>query len=387
MPVLLAGRRADEVIEGFDGYVPWCTEGVYLNTRPTFTADPLFHAGAYYVQEASSMFLAHVLRHIMTCEIGNSRITNCLDLCAAPGGKSTLMRSILPPDCRLIANEPDRRRAQVLSENLTKWGQPNVEVTNLLPADLLSPKSMKSLCGAKDARFDLILTDVPCSGEGMFRKEEEARNQWSPELIRRCAELQRDIVRTAWTALHPGGILIYSTCTFNPEEDEQNILWITRELGATIIEVPLQPEWGIRRFTDLALPITLEALSPDECGTLHSCYHFLPGLVRGEGFFLATLRKPADSQFMQSYANRLEHDADTSLYPTPHVELTLEQAMRYLQRESLILPPDAPRGTITVCFRGQPLGPMKNIGTRANNLYPKEWRVRSTHIAPHTIFL
>ena len=365
--IRLNSRRLSPDVQpiGADGQVPWCPEGYYLSNRPLFTADPLFHAGAYYVQEASSMFLAHVLRHL------NSHLHTVLDLCAAPGGKSTLLRSILPDDCRLISNEPNRQRAQVLAENLAKWGHPNVLVTQSYAAEIAH--SIEPV--------DLILADVPCSGEGMFRKEEEAVRQWSPRLVADCAALQRSIVRDIWPLLKPGGILIYSTCTFNPEEDEQNVEWIAHELGAEPLSIPIDDGWGIRgdlrkvQATDNPLP----------------CYHFLPGLVRGEGFFLAVLQKQGTHQ---THIKKAKKAHSIVTLPSnqldeagvPCVELSLADAVRYLQREALVLPPDTPHGHVQVCYCGHRLGLMNNLGSRANNLYPKEWRIRSNYVEPRTLF-
>jgi len=429
--------------EGADGRVPWCPEGFYLKERPLFTADPLLHAGAYYVQEASSMFLAHVLRSISI-----SQLSIALDLCAAPGGKSTLLRSLLPDDCLLVSNEPNRARCQVLAENLAKWGHPNVLVTQAYPADLaenlpsckvLSSQGDYSLSRREgEGWVDLILADVPCSGEGMMRKEEEASRQWSPAFVADCAALQRSIIRDIWPVLAPGGILIYSTCTFNPEEDEDNVEWIASELGADVLSIPIDPVWGIRgdmRRTGSAISSSSDGVGePSGMGRL-PCYHFLPGQVRGEGFFLAVLRKHGEanaisspsvskkklkkkdrrasssspsllilptSQLDSPFSNKPEatppsrdglgvglsspsrDGAGVVLYP--RVDLSLANSLRYLQRDSLILPPDTPRGIVQVCFRGQRLGLMNNLGTRANNLYPKEWRIRSTHLIPHTLF-
>ena len=357
--------------EGADGRVPWCPEGFYLKQRPVFTADPLLHAGAYYVQEASSMFLAHVMRAVVLRELPAA--TAALDLCAAPGGKSTLLRSLLPDDCRLVSNEPNRGRCQVLAENMAKWGHPNVVVTQAYAREL-----------SKEFRFDLVLADVPCSGEGMMRKEAEAVAQWSPGFVAECAALQRSIVSDIWPALRPGGILIYSTCTFNPEEDEENVAWIARELGGEVLEIPVDAAWGIRGDlrTQTATPV--------------ACCHFLPGSIRGEGFFMAVLRKHEDEDAEERRPKRAQKGKRETLVtlPTdmlddasaPRVELSLADAVRYLQREALVLPTETPRGIVQVCFRGQRLGLMKNLGTRANNLYPKEWRIRSGYAIPHTLF-
>ena len=419
---------ADSLPAGADGRVPWCPEGIYLRQRPSFTADPLFHAGAYYVQEASSMFLAHVVRSLFsptsegmdTSEI--APLSCALDLCAAPGGKSTLLRSLLPDDCLLVSNEPNRARCQVLAENLAKWGHPNVLVTQAYPKQLsAAPPFLSTLptggCPLNinhslpnregEGWVSLILADVPCSGEGMMRREEEAVRQWSPAFVADCAAHQRSIVADIWPALVPGGILIYSTCTFNPEEDEDNVEWIASHLGADLLSIPIDPAWHIRGDLRRSSPFKFP------------CYHFLPGLVRGEGFFLAVLRKHGNAPSASPSAPAAEPDGSPSghrrlkkkerraatlsprttssslpVLPTnqldtpnaPHVELSLDDAVRYLQREALILPPNTPRGIVQACFRGQRLGLMNNLGTRANNLYPKEWRIRSGHITPQTLF-
>lgn len=182
--------------------VPWCETGYYLSSRPSFTLDPLFHAGTYYVQEASSMFIEQAFK---TMDFQPQRM---LDLCAAPGGKSTLWRSLLPDGALLVANEPIRQRAMILLENLTKWGHPDVVVTNAYPEDFAPLRGF----------FDVVATDVPCSGEGMFRKEEKAVEDWSLEAVNHCAARQWQIVCDIWPALREGGYLVYSTCTFNREE-------------------------------------------------------------------------------------------------------------------------------------------------------------------------
>ena len=242
--------------------VPWAPSGVYLEKRPTFTFDPLFHAGCYYVQEASSMFVERVLREYVQEPVV------MLDLCAAPGGKSTLCRSALPEGSLLVANEVMRNRSQILAENLMKWGHPEVVVTNNDPADFTDLTHL----------FDVILTDVPCSGEGMFRKDQVAVDEWSLENVDICWQRQRRILSDIWPALKPGGLLIYSTCTFNREEDEDNVAWIARELGADMLEVPVEEAWGI---------------TGNLIGDSFPVYRFLPHKVKGEGFFLAVLRKHA----------------------------------------------------------------------------------------------
>ena len=200
-----------EIIDG--ERVPWCRNGYYLRQRPNFTMDPLFHAGCYYVQEAASMFLDEVLRQHLTPDYSPR---TALDLCAAPGGKSTLLRAVLPEDCVLWSNEPVRLRFNILDENVTKWGYKNHIVTSQYPRDFRKAKQ----------KFDLILCDVPCSGEGMFRKDEATIREWSPQQVEKCWQLQRDIVSDAWASLNAGGIMIYSTCTFNTKENEENIRWM-----------------------------------------------------------------------------------------------------------------------------------------------------------------
>lgn len=245
--------------------VAWCSSGYYLNSRPNFTFDPMLHAGMYYVQEASSMFLDLVLRQYVT-----GRAVRMLDMCAAPGGKSTVARAALPAGSLLVSNEPMRTRAQILAENIQKFGHPDVIVTNNYPQEISRSGLM----------FDIILTDVPCSGEGMFRKDPVAINEWSPQNVEKCRRLQREIVAEAWQCLRPGGLLVYSTCTFNTKEDEDNVSYICEELGAEVLPVDIDGDWKI----------TGSLLN----GFDKPVYRFLPGLTRGEGLFMAVLRKPDD---------------------------------------------------------------------------------------------
>ena len=345
--------------------VPWCEQGWYLPRRPNFTMDPLLHAGCYYVQEASSMFLDEVLRQIVNCKLSNCK---CLDLCAAPGGKSTLLRSVLPDDCLLVSNEPIRNRYQVLEENVQKWGYPNHEVTNLYPRDFVK----------RGMRFSLILCDVPCSGEGMFRKDPATISEWSPKNVERCWQLQREIVSDAWQWLDDGGILIYSTCTFNTKENEENIRWFMEELGAKVLPVATKPEWNI----------TGSLLK----GFDAPVYRFIPGITRGEGLFMAIMKKGTLPQPLPEWrGENTRKTKDSRLHSNfsppsqggaggGSVPLSYTQAMAYLRGEALVLPEDTPRGIVEVTFMGYPLGQMKNIGSRANNLYPKAWRIKTTHI-------
>ncbi len=342
-----------------DGVVPWCEYGFYLTHRPPFTFDPLLHAGAYYVQESSSMFLHHVLREILRGARNDLRV---LDLCAAPGGKSTLVRSVLPAESLLVSNEPIRGRYQVLQENVMKWGYDRHEVTNLYPRDFRKRKEL----------YDIIITDVPCSGEGMFRKDEGAIAEWSLQKVEQCQRLQREIVSDAWECLAPGGLLIYSTCTFNTLENEENIKWILENFDAEVLPVHTEAEWNIQG-----------SILPDFIAPI---YRFIPGLTRGEGLFMAVLRKGGKAS---------PHPSLFTLPPslfTLHSSLFTQEidyltALRYLRREAIVLPPDAPLGIVTVSYQGIPLGQCKNIGSRANNLYPKEWRIKSTHTPDYEAIL
>lgn len=391
-----------------DGRVPWSSHGWYLKERPQFTMDPLLHAGCYYVQEASSMFVENVLRQIVKGPV------KMLDLCAAPGGKSTLAASVLPEGSILVANEIQRSRAQILAENLIKWGNDNVIVSCNTPAQI----------GASGLQFDIMLTDVPCSGEGMFRKDEVAIHDWSPAAVDMCASRQRDILRDVWAALKPEGYLIYSTCTFNSKEDEENVEWICRELGASPVSISYPDGHGIANaYQGYDLP----------------CFHFQPGSTRGEGFFIAVLQKgkgftgqekTAAVKEDKSCREMLKDDYDFILEKTaesiiampqmlagqmkaigerlyclvrgievatikgkdfipsqslalsgkagstfPVVELSLDQALDYLHGDVLRFD-NQPKGYLTVTYCKQPLGFVKNLGNRANNLYPTQWRIR-----------
>ena len=380
------GMRNDDysAIENSQIDVPWCKEGYYLEGRPQFTFDPLFHAGCYYVQEAASMFITHILRTVLSLLTSHLSPLNILDLCAAPGGKSTAMRSVLPEDCVLVSNEPIPTRAQILLENIMKWGGPNCIVTNNYPRDFKKAK----------ARFDLILCDVPCSGEGMFRKDPATISEWSPQNVEKCWRLQREIVSDAWDCLNPDGILIYSTCTLNTKENEENVRWIIDEYDAELIEIPTDPSWNITgsRLEGFDAPV----------------YRFIPGITRGEGLFICALRKMRNEELGVRNDNYLAspktayrsnhnssflipHSSLKILSPDlpqgehPHVPLSYSEALKYLRGEALVLPADTPKGIIDVTYEGFVLGPVKNIGNRANNLYPKPWRIKTTHLPTEEI--
>lgn len=405
--------------------VAWCESGYYLPERLSFTFDPLFHAGAYYVQEASSMFLEQAINTYVKGPV------HCLDLCAAPGGKSTHLASLLPEGSLLVSNEVIRSRSYVLAENIAKWGRPDTIVINNDPEEI--GEALPHL-------FDVIVTDVPCSGEGMFRKDTDSTGEWSVDNVRLCASRGRRIIHDIWNALKPGGILIYSTCTYNTEEDEENIHYIIEELEAEALPIPTQEEWqitGALRFE-------------------HPVYRFFPHKTRGEGFFLAVLRKaegeieemrikskgrkergkaapsiPQEARkflsdetlfslewndsFIRAYPKshsdlfslfntkslrilsagiRLgeakgkdfipsqELALSTALNPNafPSVELEWENAIKFLKKEALVLPAGTSKGYVLVRYQGLPLGFVKNLGNRANNLYPQEWRIRTSYL-------
>lgn len=365
-----------------DDCVPWCQYGYYLKHRPNFTFDPLFHAGLYYVQEASSMFHEHVIQQLIH-EIGNDDL-RVLDLCAAPGGKSIAIRSILPDNCLLYSNEPIRARAQVLMENMLKWGHPNVVVTNNYARDYQRA----------NMRFDIIVADVPCSGEGMFRKDANAIGEWSLQNVEKCWRLQREIITDIWPCLKSGGYLVYSTCTFNAHENEENVNWIAEQLGADFVNVHTKDEWNIT-------------------GSLidqHPMYRFIPGKTRGEGLFVAVLKKHEDdAPNVHAREAMLRIMTDEQLVPPnkkkdipnhskalsirlqrneyPNVDIDYQQAISYLRKEAIVLPSETPRGIVLLTYQHAPIGFAKNIGNRANNLYPMEWRIKSTHIPEHETIL
>lgn len=346
--------------------VSWCRNAYYLEHRPNFTFDPLFHAGCYYVQEAASMFLDTVLQQHLP-----GRPVAALDLCAAPGGKSTLLRTALPPGSKLYANEPIRQRASILAENISKWGWSDCIVTNNYPRDYRKNKM----------KFDIILCDVPCSGEGMFRKDRATIAEWSPQHVAQCQQLQRTIVADAWECLNEGGLLIYSTCTFNTKENEENLRWILSEYDAEPIHVETEAGWNITGSL-------LEGFNAP-------VYRFIPGITRSEGLFICALKKKGDPLSPALSSKKRQKQPDLNILPLVTLSrengtdnespehsclLNYQQAIAYLRHEAVTLPPDAPRGIVCVSFEGEPLGLVKNIGTRANNLYPKEWKIRTTYI-------
>lgn len=392
--------------------IDWCEDGFYLSERPLFTADPFFHAGVYYVQEASSMFLHRIGKEYLQ----DSKII--LDLCAAPGGKSTLLSQVINKNSLLVSNEIISSRANILSENMIKWGNPNVLVTSNKPKDFSRFKHY----------FDAIVIDAPCSGEGMFRKDKEAINEWSEQNVFMCAQRQKDILTDVWDSLKPNGVLIYSTCTYNREENENNVEWICENLDAEVLKVSGSISDGIIE---------------DDFG-----YRFYPHKVRGEGFFISVLRKKCDdvvsdlnkrkkankkgivtyksimplnlknlgfyeiiqdSNKVFAYSHLLLNDylllkenlkviysgielgeikgkdfipsisialsKELNIQSINRIDVDYDTAINYLRKEAVYLP-DAEKGYNLIVYKGQPLGWVKNIGNRWNNLYPSEWRIR-----------
>ena len=396
----------------------WCKTGLFLPRRPSFTLDPLFHSGAYYVQEASSMFMEQAFHQI---EHSTDRIV--LDLCAAPGGKSTHLLSLIDRNDLLVANEVIRSRVSVLNENIRKWGHQNVVVCNNDPADFSNLEGL----------FDLILIDAPCSGEGLFRRDPSAIQQWSVDTTILCATRQRRILADIWPALKTGGHLIYSTCTFNPAENEENLQWLAQNNNLESIRIPLQESWGVEEI---------------QINGLYG-YRFLPQNVKGEGFFLTLIRKkdgsdsfsiskkiksrlekmpkqfaeirnwlntsnseffakseyliafPEDkisilnilseqlrvisyglpvAQFKKNdllpeHTYALSVDRNTDIFGT--IELDLRDALLFQKREEIKINSTV-KGWMLVQYQGIPLGFIKNLGNRANNYFPKEWRIRMT---------
>ncbi len=320
--IRLNPKKAEGLSVADGEQVPWCRGGYYLPQRPNFTMDPLLHAGCYYVQEAASMFLDEVLHQMHNAYVNHQpsaiRPQTALDLCAAPGGKSTLLRSALPGDCVLYSNEPIRNRASILLENVTKWGYENHHVTNCYPRDYRRAKQP----------FDLILCDVPCSGEGMFRKDPATIREWSPQNVEKCWQLQREM-----------------------------------------LPIETRPEWNITGSL-------LQGFDEPVC-------RFIPGISRGEGLFMCVLRKSG----ITAHSRRDYGSSSTTLRLTaneitarsegqfPHIDLNYQEVLKFLRGEALVLPPDTPRGIVAVCFDGHPLGTMKRV---AHQDHP-----RSRHIHPH----
>ena len=406
--------------ECFDGEaVGWCKWGKYLAERPQFTLDPLLHGGAYYVQEASSQFVAHLLANH---DMEGKRV---LDMCAAPGGKTTIYSTLVGRKGLVVANDISHSRAMALADNVQRWGMGNVVVTCNEPAHI----------GAFTHWFDVVAVDAPCSGEGMFRKMDEARSEWAASSPDVCAERQREILAEAWRVLRPGGTLIYSTCTFNPTEDEGVVEWLMSEYGEELESadrVETSEDWGVVR---------------SDIGAFQ-CFHFYPHKARGEGFFAAIARKcdgairrsmpkarrklfsqcakgdvkelsrwvddASQHTFMmvgediyaynsavadavvtlsenlsvvysgvamgRIFKSRLKPEHPLALYiglnrsAVPMVNVSLDDALDYLRRND-IAASQFEEGINIVGYKDVPIGFVKRIGVRCNNMYPKDLRI------------
>lgn len=398
--------------------IPWTSQGFYLPQRPSFTFDPAFHGGLYYVQEASSMFLEQALKQ--TTDL--SQNIRVLDLCAAPGGKSTLIQSLITPDSVLVSNDVIKSRAAILEENLTKWGAANVIVTNNDPAHFARLENC----------FDVMVVDAPCSGSGLFRRDEEAITEWSVQNVQLCTQRQQRILADSWACLKEGGVLIYSTCSYSKEEDEAIMDWLLQEFEVESLPLSIEKEWGIVEVTS-------------DSGKAYG-YRFFPDKVKGEGFFLAcfrkqsstanTIRVPKKSKWqklskaeMEIIRPWLKPDAPVNYwkqgdmiiaFPTAQEEALLiaadhlylrkagiiigkiagnglvpdhalalsnlltenivavtlkkEEALQYLRREEVKI--TAPHtGWTLIKYEGIALGWVKMLTNRINNYYPSAWRI------------
>lgn len=396
------------------GQVPWSDYGYYLSQRPSFTFDPLFHGGCYYVQEASSMFLEQALKQTFDL----SQPLKILDLCAAPGGKSTHIQSLISTGSLLVSNEVIKNRVGVLRQNIIKWGCSNVVVTNN------DPQHFQKLEGF----FDVMIVDAPCSGSGLFRKDKAAIEEWSTENVALCCGRQKRIIRDAIGALKENGILIYSTCSYSKEEDEDIADWLVQEAQMQSIALDIQEEWGI---------VETGSLKTSAVG-----YRFFPDKLKGEGFYLACFRKTSGNTNSRYKAANLDKAAakeqavikpwlkenemvylkEHFIYALPAAmvndysilkqalnicyagtaigevmkdklvpdhglacstiisssipanELSYEDSIRYLKKGDFNLNTET-KGWQLVCFRGHNLGWINALPNRINNYYPKELRI------------
>lgn len=402
-------------ITHYSSPVPWCATGYYLSQRPSFTFDPLFHAGCYYVQEASSMFLEQAFKQLLDL----AQPLKVLDLCAAPGGKSTHLQSLVSKESLLVSNEVIKPRSIVLTDNVVKWGSRNVFVTNN------DPKAFQKLPGY----FDALVVDAPCSGSGLFRKDEAAIEEWSPNNVQLCSGRQQRILADALPCLKEGGLLVYSTCSYSVAEDEAVADWLIEEMDMETLSLTIGGFEGI-----------VETLSPQ---TASHGYRFYPDKAKGEGFFLAPFRKrqsvntgkwrPSKPETVSSKEKTIVAgwaDAEgvelirfrdsifalpqnalsdfATLQPllnlqyagvnigevmkeklvphhalaqstiirkdVPAVDLSYDDAVRYLQRQELsVFPPTA--GWQVARYEGHNIGWLNALKNRVNNYYPKEIRI------------
>jgi len=400
--------------------IAWTDFGYYLEQRPSFTFDPLFHGGAYYVQEASSMFLEQALKQTVDL----TQPIQVLDLCAAPGGKSTHLLSLLNEQSLLVSNETIRSRATILAENIQKWGSNNVVVTNNDPEDFQKLEGF----------FDVIVVDAPCSGEGLFRKDPQASHEWSEENVALCALRQQRILNQVWLSLKSNGILIYCTCTYNEKENEENLNWLLKERKAESIKLKVESGWGIEEVNNKTI----------------FGYRFFPHQVKGEGFFISVVRKKEEQHEISIHRKKtfdhpptkikerlyawfessdeiefIKHEElilalpknyifeieflskflkviqkGTAIATAKHdklipehafalstkinhenfnsIELSLDDAISYLRKDVLNLSSEK-TGFTLMNFQNVPIGWANLLGNRMNNLYPSAWRIRNDY--------
>ena len=399
--------------------VPWWPEAQYLSTRPEFFKDPYWHSGCYYVQEAASMFVGHIVKQLVE-EFENPIV---LDACAAPGGKSTQLSSILGENGLLVSNEVIKTRAHILQENLAKWGQNNVVITNNDPSHFSRVKSF----------FNILVIDAPCSGEGLFRKNPEAVNEWSENAVEFCSNRQKRILEDLWPTIKPGGYLVYSTCTYNRAENEDNLRWLQEQYDVESVSIKFEESWKVDH----------------QIHSKTSAFRFYPHQTASEGLFVTVVQKVEQSDYknfmhlknpyfhkiakenftnlkdivsseniflkqqpngivnllperfyeeIEFLATRLKviycgteiaemkgkdliplQGAANSIYLNKDnfnsIELDLEKALKFLARQDFEI--EADLGINLVCFNGVPLGWLKKMSNRINNYYPQEWRLRN----------
>lgn len=401
-----------------DKKVLWNENGFYLNERPNFTHDLLFQAGCYYVQEAGSMFIQHAL---LSCVDFNKQLI-ALDICAAPGGKSTLLNSLLNTESVLVSNEVSKPRAEVLSQNTAKWGTSNVIVTNN------DPTAFSTI----EAVFDVIVVDAPCSGSGLFRKQHDAIDEWSVDNVNLCAQRQKRILADIAGSLANNGVLLYSTCSYSEKENEEITDWLVEEFNLESIKIPFQKEWGI---------VETNAKNTQAYG-----YRFYPDKTKSEGFFCSVfVKKNNEESYRSTKKNKYETFSDikpkekeffvnwiknvnehviikfkddylltnalavdfinkyTHLYlkkvgttigslikndVIPHHDLAMsihkneqikthesdyDEAIRFMKKENFKI--DCVNGWILITFNNLGLGWIKQLGNRFNNYLPNEFRI------------
>lgn len=396
-------------------YLPvhWSKYGCIMNERPIFTLDPLYHAGLYYVQDSSAMFVGEICRKCFPDVTG--RPVRVLDLCASPGGKTTdlaaSLRQRYGDSFILVSNEVMAQRAGILAENAARWGDPNVVVTNADP----------SAFAGLEGFFDMIVADVPCSGEGMFRKDEGAVAQWSLENVEKCAARQKRIIADVWPSLRDGGVLVYSTCTFNKYENDLNVKWIASELGASAMTldkyegvigtgcgyslvpgfVPGEGQYcgALRKEGGRGSARLKPGKSKSKAGDVSGIHLFdAPMSIRAKGDLLVAVPEAVASEVDAVAANvrtimsgvavgmlkgkDLVPDADLAMSIAlaedafPRVELDVQTALKFLSKDAGLIFDGAPSGILLICCAGLPLGFVKNIGRRCNNLLPQARRIR-----------